>query len=210
MPLLWERVIGYVLGPAAEQWQATADGVMIERCALGAAPESKPCNGPHIVPSTYTDRLTHTTWAGDVILVSEEDPQRLQAMSADVSNAVAKKGWRIATGKHRFWSSAHPTKTRAQGTTLGAQDELQVLGLSVATGGTLELDHRIDRAWAACPEQCGSHTPRALVARVKWLKWMHHLALVLSGGSWGWLWDSSFVSRINHIVAKLVRISCWG
>lgn len=77
-------------------------------------------NRPFLHLAGCTDRLTHTIWADEVVLVSE-DHQRLQGMAADVARAAQKEELRIATGKLRFWSLARPAKSRVQATARDAR-----------------------------------------------------------------------------------------
>lgn len=84
-------------------------GVMIERRALCADPESEPDSRPHLHNAECKARMTHTNFSGDMVMVTE-DPQRLQGMAADVARAARKEVCRIAMGKSRFWSSTASPK----------------------------------------------------------------------------------------------------
>lgn len=122
MPLLWN----------------VSSAMFSGRWPSAGKPERAKQSPPHWHLAGCADRLTHTTWADDMVLVSGE----AQRMAADVSRAIGKEGLRIATGRLNFWSSARPDRIRVQGTIMHAQDNLTVLGMSVAMGGAP------DCAWA--------------------------------------------------------------
>lgn len=136
MPLLWECVIGFVLEPVIAAWERDRKGIGVERCAIASSlSDDGPIPPPFLCAADCSDRLAHSTWVDDIDLVSE-GLRELQGMAEDLRRAAAAEGLRIATGKLHLWS-ARPNKICVAGIFLDAEDDLTVLGLSVACGGRL-------------------------------------------------------------------------
>lgn len=69
MPVLWEYVVGCVLGPIMDPFRRQGRGVVIPATAVGVDPE---CH-PRILSRHAAERigqLDHFTWADDIVLSS--------------------------------------------------------------------------------------------------------------------------------------------
>lgn len=71
MPLLWECVVGYVIGPLIDAWRQHGRGAATPATAVGADPEGH-LRTVSLPAAERAGVLDHLTWADDFVLVSEE------------------------------------------------------------------------------------------------------------------------------------------
>lgn len=103
-----------------------------------------------------------------------------------------------------LWEVHRPARIEVADKCLANKNDLTLLGLSAVTGGPLECERRISRAWAAFDAQRARLTSKSPSMGARWERWLRHVSPVLALGSWGWLWDATAKSRVDATMNRMV------
>lgn len=114
IPLPWEPVMGFVLGPAVAKWQRQGKGLRVERCALVSLVESPPVVSRPLHAAKCADRLASTMLTGHFVLVSEGLVE-LRCIARDLVSSTSAESLRIPTGKLHVWCCVRPARIRVAG-----------------------------------------------------------------------------------------------
>lgn len=73
----------------------------------------------------------------------------LEDMGNESGAVVQHRLLRLAKHTLHLWTSRRPARIKVAGSWQGAEDDLAVRGFSTVTGGPLEYERSVRRAWAA-------------------------------------------------------------
>lgn len=207
MPSLWEVYLDHAIGPLLEEWTRKDWRTLIPETALGASKDREESSPPPLHGAETSERLHNTTWAGDLVLVATS-AETLTAMAADLLLALNRASLEVKWEKGRCWSMYKPSTIKVAGNRLQAEGDLNILGLSTATGGYPEINARMTAGWRTLHANKVHLTTRRLPKGVRWNQWKAPVGLVLTYGSWRWLWSNDVWSKLDATVHRMVRLMC--
>lgn len=137
----------WVMFPLVEKWEQGNVGVSVpaaEVCAdpLGIAATEHPHS------AELSEQNMHSTSAVAFSLVAN-NLEETSETGMRVPCGCTKHGFRIAKHHMTLWTLERPDQITIAGRVWKAGNYFSVLGLNVVTGGPLEYERRVGKAWSA-------------------------------------------------------------